>query len=266
MAQHVDIFERRDPWTGPITASLAFHGTIVGLILAYGAWIGFSRNEWGSGSANIGDTISANLVAASAIPLPRETPTQNIVANNSAAPARSEPKQEIAPIQPEAIPIPETTKIKPKERPRPKPENRPEPVQQATNQVPFGGGGQVHENFTTFNNAAGIGAVAITAGGDFGSRYAYYVRQVTQILSQNWMKYEVDPHAMPNASVSIAFDISRNGEPTNVHILQSSGIPSLDTSAVRTLQRIDTFGPLPGDYRGSSVGAEYEFRYTPMKR
>jgi len=265
MAQHVDIFERRDPWKGAFTASLAFHGAILGLILAYGAWIGVSGHEWGSGSSNLGDTISANLVSASAIPLPRETPTQNIVANESSAPAHSEPK-EVAPPPPEAIPIPETTKIKPKVRPRETPEKHPQPVQQAENRVPFGGGGQVHENFTTFNNSAGVGAVAIAAGGDFGTRYAYYVRQVTQILSQNWLKYEVDPHAMPNATVSISFDISRNGEPTNVRILQSSGIPSLDTSAVRTLQRIDTFGPLPSDYRGSSVGAEYEFRYTPVKR
>ena len=130
----------------------------------------------------------------------------------------------------------------------------------------YGQGGQVHQNFTTFNTSTGIGAVAITSGGDFGSRYAYYVRQVTQVLSQNWLKYEVDPHTMPNASVSIAFNISRNGEPTNVRVVQSSGIPSLDTSAVRTLQRIDSFGPLPNDYRGSSVEAQYEFRYTPMKR
>jgi hypothetical protein len=35
---------------------------------------------------------------------------------------------------------------------------------------------------------------------------------------------------------------------------------------MRTLQRIDSFGPLPSDYRGSSVAAEYEFRYTPVKR
>ena len=84
-------------------------------------------------------------------------------------------------------------------------------------------------------------------GGDFGNRYAYYVRTIAQILSQNWLKYEVDPHAMPNATVMVSFDISRNGQPTNVRVTESSGVPSLDTSAVRTLQRIDTFGPLPTD-------------------
>ena len=265
MSQHVDIFERREPWKGPITASIAFHGAIVGLILAYGAWIGLSRNEWGTGDTVTGEAISATLVGGSAIPLPRERPTENIVSSESSAPAHSEPK-EVAPVKQEAIPIPETTKIKPKERPQQTPEKRPQPVQQPENRLAYGTGGQVNQNFTTFTSSLGVGAVAITSGGDFGSRYAYYVQIVTKILSQNWLKYEVDPHAMPNATVSIAFDITRSGEPTNVRILQSSGVPSLDTSAVRTLQRIDTFGPLPSDYRGSSVAAEYEFRYTPIKR
>jgi len=264
MSQRVDIFDLRDSWKGPITASLFFHGAIVGLILAYGAWRGFSRNEWGGGDTATGDAISATLVGSSAIPLPHEQATDNIVANESKAVTHSEPK-EVAPPEAKAVEIPETVKPKPKEKPRQSVEKRPEPAQQAENQLQYGQGGAVHQNFTTVNSA-GIGAVAIAGGGDFGSRYAYYVRQVTQVLSQNWMKYEVDPHAMPNASVSISFDITRDGAPTNVRITQSSGIPSLDTSAVRTLQRIDSFGPLPTDYRGSSVGAEFEFRYTPMRR
>jgi len=265
MSQRVDIFDIREPWKGPITASIAFHGAIVAAVLTYGAIVGFSRNEWGSGERVTGEAISATLVGASAIPLPREQPTENIVANDSPAVTHSQPK-EVAPPVPEAVKIPETVKIKPKEQPKRSVEKRPQPVQQATNQVQYGAGGQVHQNFTTFNSALGVGAVAMTTGGDFGSRYAYYVRQVTQVLSQNWLKYEVDPHAMPNASVSISFDISRDGSPSNVRITQSSGIPSLDTSAVRTLQRIDSFGPLPSDYRGGSVGAEFEFRYTPIKR
>src|SRR5437868_4001904 len=265
MSQRADIFDVHDPWKGPITASLAFHGTIVGLIIAYGAWMGFSRNDWGGGEKMTGDAISATLVGASAIPLPREQPTENIVANESPAVTHSQPK-EVAPPEPKAVEIPETIKIKPKQKPRESVEKRPQPVQQAENQVQYGQGGQVHQNFTTFNNSLGIGSVAINSGGDFGSRYSYYVRQVTQVLSQNWLKYEVDPHSMPNATVSISFDIARDGAPSNVRITQSSGIPSLDTSAMRTLQRIDSFGPLPGDYRGSSVAAEYEFRYTPVKR
>jgi protein TonB len=46
-----------------------------------------------------------------------------------------------------------------------------------------------------------------------------------------------------------------------VQVEQSSGVPSLDTSAVRALQRIDTFGSLPPDYSGNKISVEYWFDY-----
>ena len=56
--------------------------------------------------------------------------------------------------------------------------------------------------------------------------------------------------------VYVTFDIKRDGHPANVQVEQSSGVPSLDQSAVRALQRIDTFGPLPPDY------SETRFRWS----
>jgi protein TonB len=57
------------------------------------------------------------------------------------------------------------------------------------------------------------------------------------------------------------FDINRSGQPVNVQIEQSSGVPSLDQSAARAIQRIDTFGPLPSDYAGNRVTVEFWFDY-----
>ncbi|MBV9608993.1 MAG: TonB family protein, partial [Acidobacteria bacterium] len=59
--------------------------------------------------------------------------------------------------------------------------------------------------------------------------------------------------------VYVVFDILRDGRPANVQVEQSSGVPSMDVSAVRALQRIDTFGPLPGDYSGNKVSVEFWF-------
>ena len=265
MSQRVDIFDIKEPWKGPIGASVAFHVGIVGLILAYGAWIGFSRSQWGGTDNGIGGAVNVTLASPSAIPLPHEQQTNNIVAHESPAVGQSVPK-EIPKLQPDAVPIPETTHIKPKEKPREAPERHPQPVVTPPNQVPYGERGQVHENFTTFNNSISLGVASPVTGGDFGSRYAYYVRQVAEILSRNWLESLVDPHTTPNATVLVSFDITRSGQPTNVRVAQSSGVPSLDTSAVRTLQRVDTFGPLPSDYRGSSVTVESQFRYTPVNR
>src|SRR5438105_148712 len=81
-------------------------------------------------------------------------------------------------------------------------------------------------------------------GGDFGNRFAWYVQGVQRVVSQNWLKYEIDPRISSANRVYITFDIARDGHPGNVRIEQSSGVPSLDISAVRALQRIDTFGAL----------------------
>ncbi len=61
--------------------------------------------------------------------------------------------------------------------------------------------------------------------------------------------------------VYVTFDMMRDGHPSNVQVEQSSGVPSLDQSAVRALQRIDTFGPLPPDYSGNKVSVEFWFDY-----
>jgi periplasmic protein TonB len=61
--------------------------------------------------------------------------------------------------------------------------------------------------------------------------------------------------------VYVTFDIKRDGHPANVQVEQSSGVPSLDQSAVRALQRIDTFGPLPPDYAENKVSVEFWFDY-----
>ena len=97
--------------------------------------------------------------------------------------------------------------------------------------------------------------------GDFGSRFAYYVDVVRRKVSENWLKYEIDPRINDARRVYIYFEITRSGQPTNIRVEQSSGIPSLDQSAVRALQRIDTFGPLPAGYNGNYVAVEFWFDY-----
>ena len=114
-----------------------------------------------------------------------------------------------------------------------------------------------------FSASGASGGLAFTGGGgDFNSRFAWYVRVVTQKVSDNWLKYEVDPRIHNANRVYITFDIDRSGRPSHIKIEQSSNVPSLDNSAVRALQRIDTFGPVPPEYSGSSVSVEYYFDFN----
>lgn len=206
--------------------------------------------------------MSATLV--SSIPLPNPQPeAQNVLANESKGLAQSPPKQ-IPKEEPKAIPIPE--RETPKKGQHESAQKKPPPKQVAKveedNRVPFGEGGPVSGPYGSFSAGAAKGGFGFTGGaGDFGSRFAWYVDGVRRKVSENWLKYEIDPRINAANRVYIYFEINRSGQPTNVRVEQSSGIPSLDQSAIRALQRIDTFGALPPQYAGNYVAVEFWFDY-----
>ena len=240
MEAHAEIFFEHDRWGRNLAWSVALHVGITAAILLYAVFgAGRSGGAWGAGGG--GDAIGVTLV--STVPLPANPQqTQNIVANESKGLSESLPKPKEE--EPEAIPIPgKNAKPKPKTTAtKRKPE--PQPVEEANNVVPFGEGGPVSGPYGVFNVGGAKGGFGFTGGGgDFGTRYAWYVRVVQQKVSENWLKYEVDPGIAEARRVYLTFDIARDGSPRNVQIEQSSGVPSLDQSAVRALQRIDTFGP-----------------------
>jgi protein TonB len=249
MSIRVDIFEERDPWQVPVAWSVALHGLLFGGMLMYSAIFGgFHGESWG-GVGSGGGAMSATLVSTVRLPR-REAETENIVANQSEGLSRTEPKEQEKAA--DAVPIPATNSQKKPEKARP-----PAPP---SNVVPFGQGGPVSGPYGVFSAGGAKGGFGFS-GGDFGTRYAWYVRVVREKVSQNWLQYEVDPGIVTARRVYLTFDILRSGQPTNIEVTQSSGIPSLDQSALRALRRIDTFGPLPPDYSGSKVSVEFWFDY-----
>jgi len=259
MEANAEIFFEHDKWGRNLAWSAGLHIAVAGSIILYAAVAsGGKGSAWGAGGG--GDAMGVTLV--SSVPLPASTvQTQNVLANESKGITHSQPKAEEK--EPEAIPIPDkNAKTKPKPRSSAQQKPKPEPQEEASNVVPFGEGGPVSGPYGNFNAGGAKGGFGFTGGGgDFGSRYAWYVRVVQQKVSENWLKYEVDPGVTDAGRVYVTFDIKRDGQPTNVQIEQSSGVPSLDQSAVRALQRIDTFGPLPPDYSGNKVSVEFWFDY-----
>ena len=198
----------------------------------------------------------------SAVPLPAApTEKQNVLANDSKGLTQSQPKAEEN--TPDAIAIPDKNTKKKKNKPDTSSKQQKEqPQEQASNVVAYGEGGPVSGPYGTFSAAGAKGGFGFTGGGgDFGTRYAWYVRVVQQKVSENWLKYEVDPRISDAQRVYVSFDVQRDGHPANVQVEQSSGVPSLDQSAIRAIQRIDTFGPLPPDYSGNKVSVEFWFDY-----
>jgi periplasmic protein TonB len=260
MAANAEIFFEHDRWGRNLTWSLVLHIGVTGAIVLYAAFApSGSGGTWGAGGG--GDAIGVTLV--STVPLPANPEqTQNIVANQSKGLSESLPQQKEQ--EPEAIPIPDKNA---KEKPKPKAtatqrKPEPEPAEEANNVVPFGEGGPVSGPYGVFSAGGAKGGFGFTGGGgDFGTRFAWYVRVVQQKVSENWLKYEVDPGITDARRVYLTFDITRDGRPNNIQVEQSSGVPSLDQSATRALERIDTFGPLPSDYAGNKVSVEFWFDY-----
>jgi periplasmic protein TonB len=260
MAANADIYFEHDPWGRALAWSAGLHIGVTALLLAYSAiFYGTSGGGWGAGGG--GEAIGATLV--STVPLAANpAPTQNVLANESKGLTQSQPK--IEEKEPDAIEIQgKNAKIKPKKKQETVSKDKPQPqLEEETNQVAFGEGGPVSGPYGTFSAAGAKGGFGVTGGGgDFGTRFAYYVRGIQQKVSENWMKYEIDPNISSANRVYITFDVMRDGHPSNVQVEQSSGVPSLDISAVRAVQRIDTFGTLPAEYSGNKVTVEFWFDY-----
>ena len=260
MAANADIYFERERWGRALAWSAGLHVGVTVALLIYSAVVyRTSGGTWGAGGG--GEAIGATLV--STVPLPANSAqTQNVLANESKGITQSQPK--IEEKAPDAIEIQgKNAKIKPKKKQetasKEKPQAQPE---EESNQVAFGEGGPVSGPYGTFSAAGAKGGFGVTGGGgDFGTKYAWYVHVIQQKVSDNWLKYEVDPRITSAQRVYITFDVARDGHPMNVQVEQSSGVPSLDISAVRALQRIDTFGPLPPDYSGGKISVEYWFDY-----
>ena len=259
MPANTEIFFEHDRWGRNLSWSAALHISVAGSILLYAVIAPSNRGDgWGAGGG--GEAIGVTLV--STVPLPATpTDTQNVLANESKGITESQPKiEEQAP--PDAIAIPDKTTKKKNKPETSSNKKKPQPVEEANNVVPFGERGPVSGPYGVFSAGGAKGGFGFTGGGgDFGTRYAWYVRVVQQKVSENWLKYEVDPRIVQAQRVYITFDVLRDGRPGNVEIEQSSGVPSLDQSAIRAIQRIDTFGPLPGDYSGNKVSVEFWFDF-----
>jgi protein TonB len=259
MAQNAEIFFEHDSWGRALGWSAGFHLALTAIILFFPSIFGGSRgSDWGGGGG--GEAMGVTLV--SSVPLPA-TPaqTQNVLANESKGVTKSQPKVEEK--EPDAIEIQgKNARVKPKKPPTPTREKAPPAPEPETNQVAFGEGGPVSGPYGSFAAGGAKGGFGVTgSGGDFGTRYGWYVQVIQRKVSENWLKYEVDPRIAGAQRVYITFDVARDGHPYNVQVEQSSGVPSLDISAVRALQRIDTFGSLPPDYSGSKISVEYWFDY-----
>ena len=264
----------QDPFRKPALQSLALHGGLVAALLAYALVAAHLHgNTWGNNSTIQGAIQATMVTSAPSIPLPRDEqkPTDKVLATETPSPAPAPPAPKAPSAEEEkSIPIPTRQPVKAKLEPK---KTAAQPVQQhipvhAATQTAARQQQEVRPtNRASYGEAAPAtprsmaqaapGAQVNVQGGDFGARFPWYVDVIRRKTAQNWYKQEVDPGTPDGARVFLSFSVSRTGEPSGVRIAQSSGSPSLDTSCVRAVQRVDTYGPLPSGYNGSSLQVSY---------
>jgi len=139
------------------------------------------------------------------------------------------------------------------------------PTPPPTNAIPYGGGGTPTIPVTSFAMGAGTTQAGLSfngvGGGDFGSRFSWYVEAVQRRISSNWLQSTIDPSVAYAPRVVATFTILRDGTITNVQITQSSNNYSVDSSALRAIHASSPLDRLPGAYSGSSVNVQFYFDY-----
>jgi protein TonB len=205
-------------------------------------------------------SIQATMVNSLPLP-PRQRFKENaVLTSDKPSPAPEPPKPLAEPLpRPDEVLIPNKP-IKPtrtEDFSTIEPPKHPQPITPQPNKATTGqtSGVRIPQAVTELKNGTASMTVEDRA---FGDRFAYYVRIVNVTVARNWFTQEADPAASNGKRVTIVFDINREGIPSNAHIAVGSGSPTLDSSALRAVQRVDGFGPLP---QGDRITVDYIFDY-----
>jgi TonB family protein len=246
--------------------SLILHGLLV-LFIALSIYIKFNRDQWGGIGGEPG-SVDVKLVGPPAgIPL---LPKRSVPESVAADPAETLYKEEA----PKPLPLPAAQppkpveKIAPFKKEKPLPETHKSKVDQPKNPPPDnavpgkGAPPKIPSSFSSQPPGGGAGPVSMKGegGGDFASKYGYYIEGVRRRISGNWDQKSIEPavYAAHQAHTVVTFRIGRNGSISNIQILQTSGNLSMDNSARRALDGIQ-FAALPNDFAGSYVDVTFDF-------
>lgn len=248
-----------EPIFAPATGSIVLHGLLFGSLVLYGILGGlFHHNDWGNPGA--GGAIQVTMVTG-VLPLPADQINQNVLATEtpSQAPAPPEPKAKQA-VDESALAIAsKNAKLKKSETTAPKTQQH-QPQTKQNNLAQYGEQSGSFMQRSTPSQGTSSGPVSISDG-DFGSRFGWYVDGINRKMATSWYKPEVDPRTPKGSRVYLVFTIRKDGSPTEVQVDRSSGVPTLDRSCQRGVQRVDSFGQLPPAYNASTLKVSYYCEY-----
>jgi periplasmic protein TonB len=241
--------------------SIFFHILLIAAVVG-AAYFDRQGAGWGGVGGQLGG-VKVNLISNAGVPMP---PKEMVTESKTVDPTDSLHKEDPKPKPPE--PKTDATKIPKFDKEKPLPPSRKTrtlenktPTQE--NDIPGQGGNpNIPTGYSPTPGPAATGDKVIgQGGGDFGGRYPWYVDAVRNRIRQSWDQTTIEPavRAAHQAHTVMNFRINANGSISNIRVSQSSGNSSMDYSAMRALQSIDAFRPLPNDYMGSYVDVTFDF-------
>ncbi len=237
--------------------SLLLHAGVITAFATYEYWNHQVRDRFGD-PTSLG--ASAGVSAVAKIPLPRRDAPTNRVADDSEAnmprPEKVErkaaPKPE--PDDPKAIALKRPDKKPKKEVVASTRKYREDPV--PPNQVASTLG---QAAVSPLIGVQGSGGVGTSAASPFGNRFGWYEKLIRERVAQRWRTNDVEARLRTAPPCIVTFNIARDGNITNIKVIQSSGSYALDQSTVRAIYEANPMPPLPPGFEKSSANIEFWF-------
>jgi len=179
-------------------------------------------------------------------------------------PAPPQPKPETPPDEGVRV---ETSKPRVTEKKPVKEEKREAPSEPVADPVPPGPvapeadlGGPEDDPGVVGDDSGEVGGGI--GGGESDAELAWYQSSVTAALYGNWQR-PVLSGLRESLEVGIEFEILRDGRVRGLRVTRTSGVPSLDRSALRAVSDASPLPPIPSHWPDASVPARFVFRLHP---
>ncbi|MBV8829550.1 MAG: TonB family protein [Acidobacteriaceae bacterium] len=256
MAAHPDILEQRDRLTVPFIGALTVHVCVIALLFIGWYWMNRRRDTLGDLNPAGGQAYTVSSVHN--IPIPRREAPPNPVANDTQSTVPTAPaKQQIQKNQPQ----PDKNAFEIAEKPKrqaPKPTHQqqytpPAPANQVYSRSP-----QALSN-PMYGAQSGAGQVGLGPNTPLGNnRLGWYAEIIRQKIAQNWNTNGLDARSQ-NAPAIVNFYIMRDGSIKNPQIVQTSGNPTIDNTALRAVYQSNPFPALPPQISEPYITAQFTF-------
>jgi periplasmic protein TonB len=233
---------------------------IAAVAIAASIFFHLRTNQWAGEGGELGGT-KVSLVSNAGIPMPRPViPTVSQAVDPTMGLNQAEPPTLEQP-PPDAVKLPDFSKKKPlPPSHESKVDKTPPPPRNA---VPYGKGGNPDIPTGYSSTPGGSSGVAIqgVGGGDFATRYGWYVAAARRRIQPNWDPLSIDANVRASVTLhcAVSFSVSRDGTIKNARVTESSGNRSWDNAGLRAILASNPLPALPNDYSGSTVEVTWDF-------